>query len=42
MVTPRWVETRSQPIALVDAVSYLAGVLGCEEAVEADAEPVGR
>ena len=33
MVTPRWVETRSQPIALVDAVCYLAGVLGCEEAV---------
>lgn len=33
MVTPRWVETRSQPIALVDAVSYLAGVLGCGEAV---------
>lgn len=33
MVTPRWVETRSQPIALVDAVAYLAGVLGSDEAV---------
>ncbi len=26
MVLPRWVETRSQPIALRDAVEYLAGV----------------
>ena len=26
MVTPRWVQTRTQPIALVDAVAYLAGV----------------
>ena len=33
MVTPRWVETRSQPIALVDAVYYLARVLGRPEAV---------
>lgn len=32
MVTPRWVRTRSQPIALPDAVRYLTGVL---EPVEA-------
>jgi uncharacterized protein YbjT (DUF2867 family) len=28
MVTPRWVETRSQPIALDDVLRYLVGVLG--------------
>jgi uncharacterized protein YbjT (DUF2867 family) len=28
MVTPRWVATRSQPIALDDVISYLVGVLG--------------
>jgi uncharacterized protein YbjT (DUF2867 family) len=27
MVTPRWVQTRTQPIALVDVVRYLLGVL---------------
>ncbi|AGZ42871.1 NAD(P)H-binding protein [Actinoplanes friuliensis] len=32
MVTPRWVRTRTQPIALPDAVRYLVGVL---EPVEA-------
>ncbi|MBL7255896.1 NAD(P)H-binding protein [Actinoplanes sp. LDG1-01] len=32
MVTPRWVNTRTQPIALPDAVRYLVGVL---EPVEA-------
>ncbi|MCY1143673.1 NAD(P)H-binding protein [Actinoplanes sp. Pm04-4] len=32
MVTPRWVRTRTQPIALADAVRYLTGVL---EPVEA-------
>jgi uncharacterized protein YbjT (DUF2867 family) len=26
MVTPRWVSTRTQPIALTDVVAYLAGV----------------
>ena len=31
MVTPRWVTTQTQPIALADVVSYLAGVLGREE-----------
>lgn len=28
MITPRWVETRTQPIALNDALRYLIGVLG--------------
>ncbi|UKD54677.1 NAD(P)H-binding protein [Amycolatopsis sp. FU40] len=27
MITPRWVSTRTQPIALADVVRYLAGVL---------------
>ena len=32
MVTPRWVTTRTQPIALPDVVDYLVGVLEPEEA----------
>jgi uncharacterized protein YbjT (DUF2867 family)/membrane protease YdiL (CAAX protease family) len=28
MITPRWVSTRTQPIALTDVVRYLVGVLG--------------
>ena len=32
MVTPRWVTSQTQPIALADIVRYLAGVLGREEA----------
>jgi uncharacterized protein YbjT (DUF2867 family) len=28
MITPRWVSTRTQPIALTDVVAYLAGVCG--------------
>jgi len=32
MVCPRWVSTPTQPIALVDAVSYLAAVCGMESA----------
>jgi uncharacterized protein YbjT (DUF2867 family) len=32
MVTPRWVSTRTQPIALADVVAYLAGVAGREAA----------
>ncbi|WP_232344357.1 NAD(P)H-binding protein [Actinoplanes awajinensis] len=32
MVTPRWVRTRTQPIALPDAVRYLIGVLEPAEA----------
>jgi uncharacterized protein YbjT (DUF2867 family) len=33
MVTPRWVETRTQPIGLADALIYLSGVLGRPEAI---------
>ena len=33
MVTPRWVSTRTQPIALSDIVAYLAGVCGLEPAL---------
>ncbi|MCE0535579.1 NAD(P)H-binding protein [Kineosporia rhizophila] len=32
MVTPHWVNTRTQPIALPDVIRYLAGVLEPEEA----------
>ncbi len=32
MITPRWVSTRTQPIALDDVVAYLAGVCGLEQA----------
>jgi uncharacterized protein YbjT (DUF2867 family) len=32
MVTPRWVSTRTQPIALDDVVAYLAGICGVDEA----------
>ena len=35
MVTPRWVQTRTQPIAVEDAVAFLVGVLGCPEAIGA-------
>lgn len=31
MVTPRWVRTRTQPIAVADVVRYLVGVLGAPE-----------
>jgi uncharacterized protein YbjT (DUF2867 family) len=30
MVTPRWVSTRTQPVALSDVIAYLAGVCGLE------------
>ena len=33
MVTPRWVRTRTQPIAVDDVVRYLVGVLDHPEAV---------
>jgi uncharacterized protein YbjT (DUF2867 family) len=33
MVTPRWVSTRTQPIAVADMVRYLVGVLDNPEAV---------
>jgi uncharacterized protein YbjT (DUF2867 family) len=31
MITPRWVRTRTQPIAVADVVRYLVGVLDVEE-----------
>lgn len=34
MVTPRWVTTRTQPIAVADAVSYLAAAADLELAVD--------
>lgn len=33
MVVPKWVSTRTQPIALDDVVRYLAGVIGQERAL---------
>jgi uncharacterized protein YbjT (DUF2867 family) len=33
MITPRWVQTRTQPISVDDVVRYLVGVLGAEDAV---------
>ena len=34
MVTPRWVTTRCQPIAVRDVLAYLVGVLGRPEAMD--------
>jgi uncharacterized protein YbjT (DUF2867 family) len=33
MLTPRWVQTRTQPIAVSDAVRFLVGVAGLEAAI---------
>ncbi|TDQ00206.1 NAD(P)H-binding protein [Labedaea rhizosphaerae] len=33
MITPRWVHTRTQPIAVADVIRYLTGVLGKPEAL---------
>ncbi len=33
MITPRWVRTRTQPIAVDDVVRYLVGVLGNDDAI---------
>ena len=33
MITPKWVNTRTQPIALPDVISYLVGVLDRPEAI---------
>ncbi|MCH1865412.1 NAD(P)H-binding protein [Nocardioides sp. CFH 31398] len=33
MVAPRWVKTRTQPIALADVVRYLVGVAGNDDAI---------
>lgn len=35
MITPAWVSTRTQPIALADMIRYLIGVLGLPEAAGA-------
>ena len=34
MIAPRWVSTRTQPIALADVVRYLAGVAANERAID--------
>lgn len=34
MITPKWVDTRTQPIALPDVVRYLVGVLDVSEAFD--------
>jgi uncharacterized protein YbjT (DUF2867 family) len=41
MVTPRWVSTPTQPIALVDVVCYLAGLCGLEQAFGASFDAGG-
>jgi uncharacterized protein YbjT (DUF2867 family) len=41
MVTPRWVSTPTQPIALVDVVRYLAGLCGLERALGASFDAGG-
>jgi uncharacterized protein YbjT (DUF2867 family) len=33
MITPRWVQTRTQPIAIDDTVAFLVGVLGNPQAI---------
>jgi len=33
MITPRWVQTRTQPVAIEDALAFLVGVLGRDEAL---------
>lgn len=33
MITPRWVQTRTQPIALADIVTYLVAVAGRDDAI---------
>lgn len=33
MITPRWVNTKTQPIAAPDVIRYLVGVLGLHEAI---------
>jgi uncharacterized protein YbjT (DUF2867 family) len=41
MVTPRWVSTPTQPIALADVVRYLAGLCGLEQAFGASFDAGG-
>jgi len=38
MVTPRWVATRTQPVAVADAVAYLAAAVDLELPVEREVE----
>jgi uncharacterized protein YbjT (DUF2867 family) len=33
MVVPRWADTRTQPVAVDDAIRYLVGVVGADEAL---------
>jgi uncharacterized protein YbjT (DUF2867 family) len=33
MITPKWVKTRTQPIAVDDVIRYLVGVLGNDDAI---------
>jgi uncharacterized protein YbjT (DUF2867 family)/membrane protease YdiL (CAAX protease family) len=42
MVTPRWVRTRTQPIAIADVIRYLVGVLDLREAESRALEIGGR
>lgn len=41
MICPRWVSTRTQPIALADAAAYLAAVAGREEMFDASFDAGG-
>jgi uncharacterized protein YbjT (DUF2867 family) len=41
MIAPRWISTRTQPVALSDVVAYLAGVCGLEHALGARYEVGG-
>jgi uncharacterized protein YbjT (DUF2867 family) len=41
MICPRWVSTRTQPIALADVAAYLAGVAGREETLGASFDAGG-
>lgn len=34
MITPRWVQTKCQPIGLADALQYLVGVLGDDRTID--------
>ena len=42
MITPSWVSTPTQPIALEDVARYLAGVAGNEAATARHSTPAGR
>ena len=41
MVTPRWVHTKTQPLALSDAIRYLVGVLDHPDAIGGCSRSVG-